>query len=145
MVNSGASSGISFAKQIDIETLRSSASQKYPQEKGGQVQNQLETDEIENRLMALHQMKKQNLVGNQDVLSEEGINERETSEPREEDDSGVVKFQRSESANAMTGEINMEKLNAETEVEGGNKNLETPEPRETRNPQELTAEKSAQE
>ena len=145
MVNSGASSGISFAKQIDIETLRSSASQKYPQEKGGQVQNQLETDEIGNRLMALHRMKKQSLVGNQDVLSEEGINERETSEPREEDDSGVVKFQRSESANAMTGEINMEKLNAETEVEGGNKNLETPEPRETRNPQELTAEKSAQE
>ena len=134
MVNSGASSGISFAKQIDMETLRSSASQKYPQDKVNQVQSQLETDEIENRLMALHQMKKQSIVGNQEVLSEEGINERETSQPREEDDSGVVKFQRSESANAMTGEINVERLQEEAEVEGGNKNLETPEQRATRNP-----------
>ena len=98
LVNSGASSGISFARQIDIDTARSSLEQKYPQIATIKGQNQLDTDSIENRLMALHQMKKQSAAVSQEVLSEEELNERESSKPQIGDDSGVVKFQRSESA-----------------------------------------------
>ena len=89
-------------------------------------------------------MKKISITGSQDVLSEEEIDDRETNSHKVGEDSGVVKFQRSESATALGAEHGLVKPAAETEVEGGNKNLETPESKATRNPQELTAEKSKQ-
>ena len=42
-------------------------------------------------------MKKISIAGSQDVLSEEEIDERETNSHKVGEDSGVVKFQRSES------------------------------------------------
>ena len=96
-------------------------------------------------------MKKQSVAGSQEVLSEEELNERECSQPQIGDDSGVVKFQRSESAQALVNTLTENELKTqtfgqtETEAEGGKKNPETPESKATRNPQELTAEKSVQE
>ena len=46
-------------------------------------------------------MKKVSIAGSQDVLSEEELDERESNGQKIGEDSGVVKFQRSESATAL--------------------------------------------